>query len=112
VGDHDDRLLFRGGAAVAAPFHDVPVVEGFEVAVVAGSRPGAFDQDRLEMLVAVAGLAGVAFPGGFVVARADPGPGGQVGRVGKEPAISAGIFLAAAMLCGALIRGQPPKTPA
>src|SRR5216683_6602108 len=32
VGDHDDRLLLRGGAAVATPFHDVPVVEGLEVA--------------------------------------------------------------------------------
>ena len=71
-------------AAVAAPFHDVPVVEGLEVAVVADGCPGAFGQDRLEMLVAVAGFAGAAFPGGFVVARADPGPGGQVGGVAEE----------------------------
>jgi hypothetical protein len=28
VPDHDDRFLLRGGAAVAAPFHDVQVVEG------------------------------------------------------------------------------------
>ena len=36
------------------------------------------------MLVAVAGFAGVPFPGGFVVARAEPGPGGQVRGVGEE----------------------------
>ncbi len=71
-------------AAVAAPFHDVPVVEGFEVAVVADRGPGRSGQDRLEMGVAVAGFAGSAFPGRFVVAGADPGPGGQVGGVGEE----------------------------
>ena len=31
--------------AVAAPFHDVPVIEGLEVTVVADRRPGALDQD-------------------------------------------------------------------
>jgi len=36
-------FFLRGGAAVAAPFHDVPVVEGLEVAVVADRGPGAFD---------------------------------------------------------------------
>jgi hypothetical protein len=35
--------------------------------------------------VAVAGLAGFAFPGGFVMAGADSGPGGEVGG-GAEPA--------------------------
>lgn len=32
--DHQDRFLLRGRAAVAAEFHDVPVVEGLEVALV------------------------------------------------------------------------------
>src|SRR6266404_2125022 len=49
VGDHDDRLLLRGGAAVATPFHDVPVVEGLEVAVVANRGPGGFHQDSLQV---------------------------------------------------------------
>src|SRR5262249_47685965 len=52
VGDHDDGFLPGEGAAVAAPFHDVPVVEGFEVTRVADRRPGALHQDRLEVLVA------------------------------------------------------------
>jgi len=70
VGDHDDRLLLRGRAAVAAPFHHVPVVQGPEVAVVADGRPGGLHQDGLQMLVAVTALAGVPFPGRFVVAGA------------------------------------------
>src|SRR5947207_8582459 len=78
VRDHDDGLFLRGGAAVAAPFHHVPVVEGLEVSLVADRRPGGFDQDRLEVGVAVAAPAGMAFAGGFVAARAQPGPGGQV----------------------------------
>src|SRR5712691_2686520 len=40
VGHDDDGFLLGDLAAVAAPFHDVPVVEGFEVAVVAGRGPG------------------------------------------------------------------------
>src|SRR5216683_4341947 len=83
VGDHDDGFLFRGRAAVAAPFHDVPVVEGLEVAVVADGGPGGFDQDGLQVGVAVAAPAGAAFAGGFVVARAQAGPGGQAGGVGE-----------------------------
>src|ERR1700722_31178 len=63
VGDHDDGLLLRGLAAVAAPFHDVPVVEGFEVAVVADRGPGALHQDGLQVLVALAPPAG-ALPAG------------------------------------------------
>ena len=50
-------------AAVAAPFHHVPVVEGFEVAVVADRRPGALDQEGLQVLVALAALAGAALAG-------------------------------------------------
>jgi hypothetical protein len=46
------------------------VVEGFEVAVVADRGPGAFDQEGLQVLVAVAAPAGAVFPGGFVVAGA------------------------------------------
>ena len=57
-------------AAVAAPFHDVPVVEGFEVAVVADRGPGALDQEGLQVLVAFAAPAGAAFACGFVVAGA------------------------------------------
>jgi hypothetical protein len=34
VADDDDRFLLGGRAAVAAPFHDVPVVEGPEVSLV------------------------------------------------------------------------------
>ncbi len=47
MGDHDDRLLLRGGAAVATPFHDVAVVEGLEVALMTHGAPGGFDQDGL-----------------------------------------------------------------
>jgi hypothetical protein len=36
VGDDDDGLVLRGTVAVAAGFHDVPVVEGLEVALVPG----------------------------------------------------------------------------
>src|SRR6266566_8231203 len=63
VGDHDDGFLLGELAAVAAPFHYVPVVEGFEVAVVADSRPGAFDQDGLQVLVTLAPPAGAPPPG-------------------------------------------------
>src|SRR6266540_1019016 len=35
MGHDDDGFLLRDGAAIPAPFHDVPVVEGFAVAVVA-----------------------------------------------------------------------------
>src|SRR5215470_15772426 len=63
VGDDDDRFLFGGRVAVATPFHDVPVVERFEVAAVPYGRPGGFDQDRLEVLVAFAAFAAAAFTG-------------------------------------------------
>src|ERR1700676_2690486 len=63
VGDHDDRFLLRGGAAVAAPFHDVPVVEGFEVALMADRGPGALHQQGLQVLVAVAPPADSWLPG-------------------------------------------------
>src|ERR1700745_3907075 len=63
VGDHDDGFLLGELAAVAAPFHYVPVVEGFEVAVVAGRGPGALDQDGLQVLVAFAPPAGAPPPG-------------------------------------------------
>ena len=43
------------------------------------------------MQVAVAALAGVASPGGFVVAGAQPRPGGQVRGIGKYPVTSAPI---------------------
>ena len=60
VGHHDDGFLLRGRAAVAAMLHDVPVVEGLEVAVVADRSPGTLDQDRLQVRVAPAALAGLA----------------------------------------------------
>jgi hypothetical protein len=63
VGNHDDRFLLGERAAVPAPFHDVPVVEGLEVAVVTDRGPGGFDQDRLEVQVAVAAPAWAPFPG-------------------------------------------------
>src|ERR1700746_855122 len=63
VGDHDDGFLLGELAAVAAPFHYVPVVEGFEVAVVADRGPGALDQDGLQVLVAFAPPAGAPPPG-------------------------------------------------
>ena len=63
MGDDDDGLGLRDAGAVAAPFHDVPVVEGLEVAVVADRGPGALDQDGLEVLVAFPALAGAVLPG-------------------------------------------------
>jgi hypothetical protein len=51
---------------------------------VAGRRPGAFDQDGLEVLVALAPFHGAVLPGRLVVAGAHPGPGCQVRGVGKE----------------------------
>jgi len=63
VGHHDDGFVLRGLAAVAAPFHHVPVVEGLEVAVVADRGPGALDQQGLQVGVAWAGLAGAALAG-------------------------------------------------
>jgi hypothetical protein len=50
---------------------------------VADGRPGGFRQGRLDVRVAVAALAGAPFPGGFVVARAQSCPGGQVGGAGE-----------------------------
>jgi hypothetical protein len=60
-------------------------VEGLEVPVVADRGPGGLDQDQLEVLVAVAALAGAPFSGGFVIARAQASPGGQVRGVGEQP---------------------------
>src|SRR5207245_9265103 len=84
VSHHYDGFLLGGGAAVAAVLHHVPVVQGFEVAVVADRGPGALDQQGLQVRVAGAGLAGAALAGRLVVARAQPGPGGQVRVVGEE----------------------------
>ena len=83
MGDDDDRFFLAVGCG-SRPIHDVPVVEGSEVALVADRGPGAFHQYRLELLVAVAALAGAPFPGWLVVTRADPGPGRQVGGVREE----------------------------
>jgi hypothetical protein len=58
VRDDDDRLPFGRRTAVVAPFHDVPVVEGSQVAGVADRGPGGLDQDRVQVSVAVPGLAG------------------------------------------------------
>src|SRR6266567_1388890 len=52
VGDDDDGFVLGNAGAVAAPFHDVPVVEGLEVALMPDRGPGALDQDGLEVLVA------------------------------------------------------------
>ena len=52
VGHDDDGLVLGGAAAVAAGFHDVPVVEGLEVALVPGRCPGGLGEDGLEVLVA------------------------------------------------------------
>src|SRR5260370_3541725 len=74
VRDDDDGFFLRGAAAVAAPFHDVPAVEGFEVAVVADRRPGGLHQDRLEVLAAVPPPAGIAVARRLPSARAEPRP--------------------------------------
>src|SRR6266566_9154987 len=63
VGDHDDGFLLGELAAVAAPFHYVPVVERPEIPVLAGRGPGALDQDRLQVRVALAAPAGAALAG-------------------------------------------------
>jgi hypothetical protein len=59
---------------------------------VADRRPGALDQDGLQVLVALAPPAGAAFPGGFVITRAQPGPGRQVRGIGEVlPDVGAGL---------------------
>src|SRR6266576_3408147 len=63
VGHLDDGFLLRGLAAVAAPFHHVPVVERLEIPVLADRGPGALDQDGLQVRVALAALAGAALAG-------------------------------------------------
>ena len=63
VGDDDDGLVLGGAAAVPAGFHDVPVVEGPEVALVPGRRPGGLGEDGLKVLVAVAALSAVLLSG-------------------------------------------------
>ena len=75
--------FFGGGVAVAAEAQHQPVVAGLEPPVGADRGPGGLDQQGLEVLAAFAGLAVLAFAGGFVVARAQPGPRRQV-RVGGE----------------------------
>lgn len=92
MGDDDDGLGLRNAGAVAAPSHDVPVVERLEVALVPDRGPVAFDEDRLEVLVAFPAFPGAVLPGGLVVAGAEPGLGRQVRRVGEVPAdVRAGI---------------------
>jgi hypothetical protein len=41
----------------------VPVVEGLEVTLVPGGRPGGLGEDGLEVLVAVAALSGALLAG-------------------------------------------------
>ena len=58
---------FLGGrVAVAAEAHQ-PLVPGFEPAVDAFRRPDALQEQRLQMLAALTGLAVLGFPGRFVV---------------------------------------------
>src|SRR5439155_23648344 len=79
--DDEDRVA-RGNDAflVAAPACD-PVILRCQIAVSGpDGAPGALDQRRAQPAVAFTRLARLAFPRAFIVARADAGPGGGVGR--------------------------------
>jgi len=65
---------FRGGVVVAAEAEYQAVVAGFEPGVGVDCGPGGFYQQRLQVLVAFAGLAVLALASRFVVTRAQPGP--------------------------------------
>ena len=61
-----------------------PAELGADVGAGPACRPGALGEDVADLGVALAGAPGLVSPGGFVVARAQPGPGRQVRR-GGEP---------------------------
>src|SRR5438045_2348339 len=56
-----------------------------------GTGPGALGENRAELLAALACLARVVLTGGFVVARAQAGPGGQVRRGGEPDHLDADL---------------------
>jgi hypothetical protein len=91
VGDHDDRFLLGELAAVAAPFHDVPVVEGLEVAGMADCCPGAFHQDGLEVLVAFPPLPERCFPADSWLPGHIPADDARCAASGKNSRMSGGL---------------------
>jgi hypothetical protein len=70
VGDSDDGFLDRDLVAVATEPAYQPVVSGLEPAVDAHRGPGGLHEHGFRVRVAFADLAGLAFAGGLVVARA------------------------------------------
>src|SRR3954470_18129178 len=85
-GDDQDGVADGdGGLLLADPAGQSPELGGQVGVAGAGGGPGALGEDVLQPDIAVGGLARAAFAAGDVVARADPGPGGQVRR-GREAA--------------------------
>src|SRR3954471_12729152 len=81
--DQDGVTDGDGGLLLADPAGQSPEPGGQVGVVGAGGGPGALGEDVEQPDIAVGGLARAAFAAGDVVARAYPGPGGQVGS-GRE----------------------------
>src|SRR5436305_880964 len=81
----------EGDVCVADPAGESPELGGQVGVVGAGGGPGALGEDVAQPHVAVGGLARAAFAAGDVVARADPGPGGQVGSGRKAGHVGADL---------------------
>src|ERR671921_1640639 len=90
--DHDEGVGGGGGCLLSACFAEA-TVEAAELGadVGAGTRrgPGALGEDRAQLGVAFAGPARAVLAGGFVVARAQPGPRRQVRRGGESSHVDA-----------------------
>jgi hypothetical protein len=82
--DDEDGVAYGDDAFfVAAPASDPVILRGQIAVSGPDGSPGALDQGRAQPAVAFARLARLAFPCTFVVAWADAGPGGGVGRRGE-----------------------------
>ena len=77
VGDRHDRALDGAFVPGAAEPADQPVEPGLEPAGYPDRRPGGLDQQRLDVVAAVAGPPALALLRAHVVAWADGRPGGE-----------------------------------
>src|SRR5581483_766667 len=83
VGNGDGCFLLCCWVAVAPETQHEAVVAGAEPAVGVHRRPGRFNEEGLEVLVALAWGAVFAFARRFVVSGTQSGPGGQVRATGE-----------------------------
>ena len=92
--DHNEGVGGGSGGLLAALFAEAAMEAtelGTDVAAGAPGCPGALGEHRAQRGVALAGLARAVLTGGFVVARAQSGPRGQVRRGGESGHIDADL---------------------